>query len=130
VPAIRRLSDVLAEHPPVRLGDKQAVVGALDEQRVERLTSPGRRARDEQRERSVVGSVDVVGDVGLVVARLAGARRLVDVEVADPVVASALVVGVLDLGAGVLLVEGHDVAVPHGPQAACADAPVGVRLSG
>jgi hypothetical protein len=36
VPATRRLSDVLAEHPPVTLGDEQAVVGALDEQRVER----------------------------------------------------------------------------------------------
>jgi hypothetical protein len=36
VPATRRLSDVLAEHPPVKLDDAQATGRALDEQRSDR----------------------------------------------------------------------------------------------
>jgi hypothetical protein len=37
VPATQRLSDVLAEHPPVKLDDAQAAARALDEQRSERV---------------------------------------------------------------------------------------------
>jgi hypothetical protein len=36
VPATRRLSVVLAEHPPVKLDDAQATARALDEQRSDR----------------------------------------------------------------------------------------------
>lgn len=36
VPATRRLSDVLAEHPPVKLNDAQAATRALEEQRSDR----------------------------------------------------------------------------------------------
>lgn len=36
VPAGRRLSEVLAAHPPVKLADAQATSRALDEQRRER----------------------------------------------------------------------------------------------
>jgi hypothetical protein len=36
LPASRRLADVLAAHPPVRLDDPQATARALDEQRSER----------------------------------------------------------------------------------------------
>jgi hypothetical protein len=36
LPASRRLADVLAAHPPVRLDDPQATARALDEQRADR----------------------------------------------------------------------------------------------
>ncbi len=36
LPASRRLADVLAAHPPVRLDDPQATARALDEQRSDR----------------------------------------------------------------------------------------------
>jgi hypothetical protein len=42
VPATRRGSDVLVEHPPVKRGDEQALVGGMEEQRIERGASEQR----------------------------------------------------------------------------------------
>src|SRR4051812_4154489 len=65
--------------------------------------------------RSALGLVDVLGDLGLLRAGLAGALALVDVQVADPVVAAARVVGPLDRGLLICLVA----AIVIGGHRAC-----------